>query len=77
MTSEEIGRYGYAVIAHESRDKNWWFVVSPLYAAWVEKHFIAEGAADQVFAYTKKSPYLVVTGAKVKTVFTPTQPEVA
>jgi len=24
------------VIAHESRDRNWWFVVSPLYAAWVE-----------------------------------------
>jgi len=65
------------VIAHESRDANWWFVVSPVYAAWVEKKFIAEGAADQVFAYTKKSPYLVVTGATAKTVFTPTQPDVS
>ena len=62
------------VIAHESRDKNWWFVVSPLYAAWVEKriHRRRRGASD-VFAYTRKSPYLVVTGATVKTVFTPTQ----
>jgi SH3 domain containing protein/NlpC/P60 family protein len=65
------------VIAHESRDGNWWFVVSPLYAAWVEKHFIAEGAASEVFAYTRKSPYLVVTGATVKTVFTPTRPAVS
>jgi hypothetical protein len=65
------------VIAHESRDGKWWFVVSPLYAAWVEKHFIAEGKASEVFAYTRKSPYLVVTGATVKTVFTPAQPDVS
>ena len=65
------------VIAHESRDKNWWFVVSPLYAAWVEKAFIAAGSAQDVFAYTRKSPYLVVTGATVKTVFTPTQSQVS
>jgi hypothetical protein len=65
------------VIAHESRDGNWWFVVSPLYAAWVEKRFIAEGPAEQVLAYTSKAPYLVVTGAKVKTVFTPERPDVS
>jgi len=65
------------VIVHASLDGNWWFVVSPLYAAWVEKGFIAEGAADEILAYTRKSPYLVVTGATVKTVFTPAQPEVS
>ncbi len=65
------------VIAHESRDGNWWFIVSPLYAAWVEKRFIAEGAAGEVFAYARKTPYLVVTGATAKTVFTPTRPEVS
>jgi hypothetical protein len=65
------------VIAHQSRDGNWWFIVSPLYAAWVEKRFIAEGAAREVFGYTRKTPYLVVTGAKVKTVFTPENPEVS
>ncbi|HEU5133704.1 MAG TPA: SH3 domain-containing protein [Steroidobacteraceae bacterium] len=65
------------VIAHESRDGQWWFIVSPLYAAWVEKRFIAQGPADEVLGYTKKSPYLVVTGATVKTVFTPSRPEVS
>ena len=65
------------VIAHESADRNWWFIVSPLYAAWVEKRFIAEGAANDVFGYTRKTPYLVVTGATVKTVFTPTRSQVS
>ncbi|HET9474154.1 MAG TPA: SH3 domain-containing protein, partial [Steroidobacteraceae bacterium] len=65
------------VIAHESGDRNWWFIVSPLYAAWVEKRFIAEGAASDVFGYTRKTPYLVVTGATVKTVFTPTRSQVS
>jgi cell wall-associated NlpC family hydrolase len=65
------------VIAHESRDGAWWFIVSPMYAAWVEKRFIAIGNADEVFSYGRKSPYLVVTGATVKTVFTPARPEVS
>jgi cell wall-associated NlpC family hydrolase len=65
------------VIAHESRDGAWWFIVSPSYAAWVEKRFIAVGSADEVLNYGKKSPYLVVTGATVKTVFTPARPEVS
>jgi hypothetical protein len=64
-------------IVHESRDRNWWFVVSPAYAAWVEKRFIAEGEAAEVFAYTRKSPYLVVTGATVKTAFSPAEPGVS
>jgi len=65
------------VIAHESRDGNWWFVVSPLYAAWVEKRSIAGGAKEAVLAYTHKEPYLVVTGATAKTVFTPERPDVS
>ena len=65
------------VIAHESRDGKWWFIVSPAYAAWVEKPLIAEGAAEAVFAYTRKTPYLVVTGATVKTVFTPERSDVS
>ena len=58
------------VIAHESRDGQWWFAVSPRYAAWIEKDFVAAGSADQVFGYTDKSPYRIVTGATVHTVFT-------
>lgn len=65
------------VIAHESSDGQWFFVVSAAYAAWVEKKDIAEGSAAEVFAYTHKSPYVVVTGAKELTVFTPERPEVS
>lgn len=65
------------IIAHTSRDGAWCFVVSPLYSAWVEKRYIAEGPKEQVFGYTRKTPYLVVTGATVKTVFTPSRPQVS
>jgi len=64
-------------IVHESRDGEWYFVVSPLYRAWIAKHDVALGTADEVFAYTHKEPYLVVTGAKARTVFTPERPEVS
>jgi cell wall-associated NlpC family hydrolase len=62
---------------HESRDRQWWFVVSPQYAAWIEKRQVAEGTAQQVFDYTRKTPYLVVTGATAHTVFTREQPQVS
>jgi hypothetical protein len=64
-------------IVHESRDRQWWFVVSALYAAWVEKRFVAEGPSQRVFEYAHRSPYLVVTGPTVKTVHTPEQPEIS
>lgn len=62
---------------HESRDGNWWLVASPLYTAWIEKRNVAEGSAQQVFGYTHKSPYLVVTGATARTVHTPERAEVS
>ena len=65
------------VIAHASRDGEWLFVVSALYSAWIEKDTVADGGREAVFAYTRKSPYLVVTGAKVHTVFTPERLEVS
>ncbi len=65
------------VIAHASRDGDWLFVVSALYSAWIEKGAVAEGSRDAIFAYTRKSPYLVVTGAKARTVHTPERPEVS
>jgi cell wall-associated NlpC family hydrolase len=58
------------VLTHESRDGQWWFVVSPRYAAWVEKKYVAAGSAAQVFGYADKTPYRIVTGASVHTVFT-------
>ncbi|MCL1633946.1 SH3 domain-containing protein [Luteimonas sp. SX5] len=64
-------------IVHESRDRKWWFVASALYAAWIEKDKVAEGGKQAVFGYTRKAPYLVVTGATARTVFTPEQPQVS
>ncbi|HVI26498.1 MAG TPA: SH3 domain-containing protein [Xanthomonadaceae bacterium] len=64
-------------IVHASRDGSWLFVVSPRYAAWVEADAIAEGAKDAVLGYAAKAPYRVVTGAKVRTVFTPEEPRVS
>src|SRR3546814_64031 len=64
-------------IVHESADKKWWFVVGERYAAWIEKQYVAEGSKTQVFGYARKVPYLVVTGAKVRTTFTPDLPAVS
>jgi hypothetical protein len=64
-------------IVHASRDGQWLFVVNDLYAAWIEHTAVAEGTRDQIFGYGMQSPYLVVTGATVRTVFTPEAPAVS
>jgi cell wall-associated NlpC family hydrolase len=61
-------------IVHSSRDGQWLFVVNDFYAAWIERTAVAEGAKHEIFDYGSKSPYLVVTGATAKTVFTPEAP---
>jgi cell wall-associated NlpC family hydrolase len=65
------------VIAHTSADGDWLFVVSSLYAAWIDARAVAQGSAPEVFGYTRKTPYIVVTGANARTVFTPERPEVS
>ncbi|MDQ2702535.1 MAG: SH3 domain-containing protein [Pseudomonadota bacterium] len=65
------------VVAHASADGEWLFVVSPRYAAWIQADAVAEGDRDAVFAYADKTPYRVVTGAKVDTVFTREQPQLS
>lgn len=64
-------------IVHESRDRAWYFVVGDLYAAWIEKKYVAEGDKAQVFGYARKAPYLVVTGAEERTTTTPEQAQVS
>ncbi|KRA15266.1 SH3 domain-containing protein [Lysobacter sp. Root604] len=64
-------------ITHESRDRQWWFVVSPLYTAWIEKRYVAEGEAAAVFGYGRRTPQLIVTGATARTVYTPEQPKLS
>lgn len=65
------------VIAHQSRDGDWLFVVSPRYAAWIKKRYVAEGMRAQVFGYSEKAPYRIVTGATERTVFSREQPQVS
>jgi hypothetical protein len=65
------------VIAHESADGDWLFVVSPRYAAWIEEQYVAEGDRAQVLAYREKEPYRVITGATEHTVFTREAPQVS
>ena len=49
-----------------------------LYAAWIEKRYVAEGAARRRCSPTRaRRRTCVVTGATVRTVFTPEQPDVS
>jgi hypothetical protein len=65
------------VITHQSRDGDWLFVVSPRYAAWIEKRHVAEGSADDVFGYVERAPYRIITGGVERTVFTREEPRVS
>ena len=64
-------------IVHASADREWLFVVSPRYAAWVEAKSIAEGDKSAVLDYARRAPYRIVTGAKPRTVFTREEPRVS
>ena len=64
-------------IVHASRDGRWLFVVSPRYAAWMQRDAVATGSKEQVLDYAGKAPYRIVTGATVRTVYTPDAPRVS
>lgn len=64
-------------ISHRSRDRKWLWVASPNYKAWVLADDIAMGAKSAVFGHTEKTPYRIVLGAKVSTVFTREQPQLS
>lgn len=64
-------------VVHESKDGKWLFVVGNRYAAWIDAQHVAQGSKTQVFGYARKVPYLVVTGAHVRTTFTPDLPAVS
>ena len=65
------------VIVHESRDGDWYFVVSQRYAAWIERQSVAEGDRDAIFEWGRRAPFLVVTGATARTAHTPENPGVS
>ena len=58
-------------VLHESTDRKWALVQSFNYIAWVPLADIAIGTREQVFDYTDKGNFLVVTGDKVSTVYNP------
>ena len=64
-------------IIQASRDGQWLFVQSPRYAAWMQRQYVATAPKNVVLGYAAKTPYRVVTGDSVRTVFTPEQPAVS
>jgi cell wall-associated NlpC family hydrolase len=62
-------------IVHASRDGKWAFVVSRRYRAWMPMAQLATGPRDVVLGFASKSPYRIVTGAKVRTTWTPELPQ--
>lgn len=64
-------------IVHESRDGEWFFVASERYAAWIERRYVAEGDRTAIHEWTRRAPFLVVTGATARTAYTPANPAVS
>src|SRR5690606_31066824 len=64
-------------VVHRSRDRRWLFVLSETYAAWIEADAVAVGHRSAIFAHGRRVPFLVVTGAQVRTVHTPERPAVS
>lgn len=61
-------------VLHVSSDKQWSFVQSYNYAAWVRSEHIAIGDHDLIMEYKNKKDFLVITGDKVWTSFNPEVP---
>ncbi|MGH8037859.1 MAG: SH3 domain-containing protein [Stenotrophomonas sp.] len=64
-------------VLHESADRQWLFITSERYSAWIETRFVGVGDADTVFGYGGHGPHRVVTGATASTTFTPEEPRVS
>jgi len=61
-------------VLHVSADKQWSFVQSYNYAAWVRSENIAIGARQAIRQYKNAGQFLVITGDKVLTSFNPEVP---
>ncbi|WP_052750205.1 SH3 domain-containing protein [Arsukibacterium sp. MJ3] len=64
-------------VLHHSRDQQWWLVQNYHYIGWVQANDLAIGPREQVLAYSKQTPFLVVTGARAYTSFTPELPAIS
>ena len=61
-------------VLHVSTDGEWSFVQSYNYAAWVRTENIAIGDRQTIFEYKDASPFLIVTGDKIRTSYNPQVP---
>lgn len=70
---QETGLFpGTAVaILHTSADGDWYLAQSYNYLAWVQAKDVAIGDRDVVLAYTEQTPYAIVSGSTVRTVYNP------
>lgn len=64
-------------VLHESADGQWALVQTYNYIAWVQRQDIATGNRDELFAYKDAKDVLVMTGAKVRTVYNPVLEDVS
>jgi cell wall-associated NlpC family hydrolase len=58
-------------ILHQSADKHWQLVRSFNYTGWVQTADIAIGTRQQVLEFGAQQPFVVITGATVRTAFNP------
>ena len=61
-------------VLHKSADDKWLLVKTYNYTGWVRREHIATGTRRLVLDYADRTPFLVVTGAKVYTSYNPEQP---
>lgn len=64
-------------VLHYSADNQWALVQSFNYTGWVKLADIAKGQREQVLGYAAKQPFIVVTGAAVRTAYTPQRKDIS
>ncbi|MDX1678703.1 SH3 domain-containing protein, partial [Arsukibacterium sp.] len=64
-------------VLHLSRDNHWLLVQNYHYTGWVKAVDVAIGSRQQVLQYSEQTPFLLVTGARAYTSYTPTLPAIS
>lgn len=59
------------VILHQSANAQWLLVQNYHYQGWVTADSVAIGSKEQVLSFTDEHPFIVVTGATVRTAYNP------
>lgn len=64
-------------VLHQSHDANWLLVQNYHYTGWVQAADVATGSRQQVLEYSEQTPFLLVTGARAYTSYTPAVPAIS